>query len=218
MLEEPTRVVVHHHFYLMRRGMCLVLADDARLQVCGEAATERELEQLVQRHRPHVAFVHVVPPYATALAWVRRLCTVEADLGVVACAELTDDLVQRLLVAGVRGVVSLDVREPEVLQAALSVGAGGMHRNAWLRGQWSGAAQEKAERQRAQAAVVDLSPREEQVLALVCHPAGTTRKAMAARLQVAESTVDLHMRNLFRKFGVASSTALVRAAMVKGRA
>lgn len=60
-----------------------------------------------------------------------------------------------------------------------------------------------------------LTPREEEVLALVAE--GLANKAIAKRLELSEHTVKFHLSALLAKFGVSSRTELVVKAIQAGR-
>ena len=60
-----------------------------------------------------------------------------------------------------------------------------------------------------------LTPREEEVLALVAE--GLANKAIAKRLEVSEHTVKFHLSALLGKFGVSTRTELVVKAIQAGR-
>ena len=54
-----------------------------------------------------------------------------------------------------------------------------------------------------------LSPREQEVVALIC--LGPPPRQMAARLQISEETVNTHVYNALRKFGIRRRTDLRQA-------
>ena len=56
----------------------------------------------------------------------------------------------------------------------------------------------------------DLTPRQQQVLKLVCHR-GLSNKAIAGILKISESTVKIHISAILREYGVKNRTQLVLA-------
>ena len=55
-----------------------------------------------------------------------------------------------------------------------------------------------------------LTPRQQQVLKLVCHR-GLSNKAIAAILKISESTVKIHISSILKEYGVKNRTQLVLA-------
>ena len=55
-----------------------------------------------------------------------------------------------------------------------------------------------------------LTPRQQQVLRLVCHR-GLSNKAIAGILKISESTVKIHVSSILREYGVKNRTQLVLA-------
>lgn len=55
-----------------------------------------------------------------------------------------------------------------------------------------------------------LTPRQHQVLKLVCHR-GLSNKAIAGILKISESTVKIHVSSILREYGVKNRTQLVLA-------
>ena len=58
---------------------------------------------------------------------------------------------------------------------------------------------------------IRLTPRQQQVLKLVCHR-GLGNKAIAAILKISESTVKIHVSAILKKYCVKNRTQLVLAA------
>lgn len=56
----------------------------------------------------------------------------------------------------------------------------------------------------------DLTPRQQQVLKLVCHR-GLSNKAIAGILKISESTVKIHVSSILKEYGVKNRTQLVLA-------
>jgi DNA-binding NarL/FixJ family response regulator len=70
------RVLVVDDHEFIRRGVCSLLADDAHLTVCGEAADGREAIAQVSKLNPHVAILDISMPLMNGLeaaAEIRRL-------------------------------------------------------------------------------------------------------------------------------------------------
>lgn len=69
--------------------------------------------------------------------------------------------------------------------------------------------------EKPQAALVTLTPRELEVLQLLVE--GLSNKAIADKLTMSPRTVQAHLRNVYRKFGVFNRTsAVVKAVLLHG--
>lgn len=69
-------------------------------------------------------------------------------------------------------------------------------------------------REKAEAALAILTPRERDILNMIVD--GAPNKVIARALNLQEVTVKAHLRNMFRKLGVANRTEAARAAMIAG--
>lgn len=85
-LERPIRVVVCDDSPFMRRSMRLVLADDAQIEVVGEAATGREAIERCRELRPDVLTLDLELPDVDGVTVLRDLADVELRVLVVSAA------------------------------------------------------------------------------------------------------------------------------------
>ena len=199
--DGPTRVVVAEDSVLLREGIVRLL-EEAGCEVVGQAGDADELVRKVWAHRPDVAVVDVrMPPTLTddglraALEIRRRL----PDIGVLVLSQyVAEDLAAELLCDSAKGTGYLlkdRVADVETfLDAFARVAKGGSALDPEVVAAMLG-------RRRRDDPLVDLTPREHEVLALMAE--GRSNRAIADRLVVTERAVESHVTGIFGKLNLA---------------
>lgn len=221
----PISLLVVDDHTLFRRGLIALLALDEGLQVVGEASDAAEAQRLAQRLQPQVILLdnhlpgvmgvdaiqglrEVAPAarvlmltvsedaqhLATALrngAQGYLLKTIDGELLALAIRraargepvvspELMDKLVAAFQLQGVPGLPPAVQADP-VPVGAVQAGGAGNH---------------------ASHTLTPLSPREEGVLREIAR--GASNKEIARTLDIAETTVKIHVQHILRKLGLSS--------------
>src|SRR5262249_30726311 len=104
-----------------------------------------------------------------------------------------------LLGLGVRGYLAKTASREELVSAIRAVHAGGLV--------FDPAVAQILTRRAARAGGSQPTVRELEVLRLTAE--GLTNREIATRLRIGDATVEFHLHNLFRKFGVGTRTELV---------
>ncbi|MGC4892374.1 response regulator [Micromonospora sp. DT31] len=196
------RIVIAEDDALLREGLALLLrAED--LDVVAAAGTPEEFLEAVDTHHPDVAIVDVrMPPTHTdegivAAVEARRRRPGLAVL--VLSAYVEQAFATELFSAGASGLGYLLKervgRVEEFLAALHRVADGGSVIDPEVVGQLL------ARNRRPDTALAELSPREQEVLALMAE--GLGNGAIAQRLFVTEGAVHKHIRSIFAKLGLA---------------
>jgi DNA-binding NarL/FixJ family response regulator len=192
------RVVIAEDLVLLREGIASLLTDEGHEVVAGVGDGEALLAAL-DTHRPDLAIVDVRMPPTQTDEGVRA--AVEArrrrpDAAILILSQYVEErYATDLLSSGARGVGYLlkdrvaDVAE--FLAAAQRVAAGGTVIDPEVVAQLLG---------RRERPVDALTPRETEVLALMAE--GHSNGAIVDRLQVSQSMVEKHVRNVFVKLGL----------------
>lgn len=211
---DEIRILIADDHGVVRRGLALVLRQEADFTVVAEACDGEEAVELAAEHRPHLALLDWKMPRLDGLraareiksrgAAVRTLVLSGAHMDSVAldaALEALDDAVD--------GFVHKDI-SPAGLAHAIRVVAGGkMYLGPEI-------AQGLLERDRQEAEQTEepftpLSPRETEVLQLMTTPA--TYREIGERLFVSEETVRTHVKRIFTKLGQPNRTQAVIAAI-----
>jgi len=201
---KKIRIVVAEDHALMRIGLVAVLQSDGGIEVVGEAETGTEAVEAYKRHLPDVMLVDLVMPGLDGVGiteavrgeWpAARLIVLTASGG--------NEDIYRALRAGAQAYLLKSVRPQALIRAIHDVCAG-------RRVIPPEVAAQLAERM----PLSDLTPREMEVLGLIVD--GCSNKEIAARLDLAETTVKTHVANVLGKLGVEDRTQAATAALTRG--
>ena len=204
MSEEAPRIrilIVDDHA-VVRRGLQAVLADEAGLEVVGEAANARDAVARARALQPDVVFMDI------------RMGEADDASGIDACRQIRDELpetqvimftsygeresVLSSIMAGATGFLTKNVSHAQLIQAIRAAGRG---ESLLDTGVTRGVIERLAELSRSTApAGAGLSEREREVLLLIAQ--GLTNKEIAARLFVSPFTARNHVIHILDKLGL----------------
>ena len=220
-MSAPIRVLVVDDHRLFRRGLIALLAQEAGLQVVGEAADggealRRAIELrpdviLLDNHMPGVRGVDLLPQLREALPGAHVL--------MLTVSEDEQDLVDALR-GGAQGYLLKTIDGPE-LSAALRRAVQG---EAVVSGELThklvqalrASPQPPAAPPPEAGEAVPLSPREQEILRLVAK--GASNKEIGRALAIAETTVKIHVQHILRKLDLSSRVQVAVWASERGLA
>lgn len=203
------RVFLVDDHEVVRRGVADLLAEDAGLEVVGEAATVAEALVRVPAVEPDVAVLDVRLPDGNGVELCRDLRSRMAELRCVMLTSYSDE--QAMLdsiLAGAAGYVLKDIRGADLIGAVHEVGAGRSLLD-------NRAAAVLMDRLRADAApsgpLGTLTEQERTLLELIGE--GLTNRQIGERMFLAEKTVKNYVSRLLSKLGVQRRTQAARLAV-----
>ena len=220
---QPIRLLVVDDHNLFRRGLVALLGQDARLLVVGEAGDANQALNVAQRlrpdlilldnHLPGVQGVDAIADLKQALPGVRIL--------MLTVSENVDDMAAGLR-SGADGYLLKTIHTEDLCDSICKVWDGdsvvspemmgklvGLLRSAPAAGlaQNVSGGEALVPRTAAPSVVVNaddpihqLSPREREILALIAK--GDSNKHIARALDIAETTVKIHVQHILRKLGL----------------
>jgi NarL family two-component system response regulator LiaR len=209
---NPIRVLIVDDHSMVRRGLAAILKIKPDLQLAGEASNGREAVEVCGRVQPDVVLMDLMMPEMSGAAATDAICKQWPQVKVIALTSFQEkEMVREALQAGAIGYllknVSADdlaaaIREayagrstlaPEAIQALIQV--------------------EPAPRipEKGLAAAFDLTPREQEVLALMVE--GLSNPDIAERLVVSRSTAKAHVSNILSKMGVSNRAEAIALAL-----
>jgi DNA-binding NarL/FixJ family response regulator len=189
------RIILADDHVIFRDGIKMLLSMVPGYQVVAEASNANELKQLVQANEPDLVMLdyHIPDGDSTAaLAYIKQ--RYPQTKVVMLTAAQSGAVLQQLSDAGADGILLKEGSAEDMLSAIRRVVAG------------ERVITPKA-RERMQNAAVDLTPREFQVLHLICE--GHSSADISERFSLSVRTVDKHRENILRKFGVNNAAQLV---------
>jgi len=190
---------------LVRRGFRRMLEDDAEIDVVGEAGDGDEAIRLAADLHPQVVVMDCAMPRTSGLVATRRI--LEGDPGVAVLMlsmHAEETLVRQALDAGARGYILKNALDVDLAAAIHRVASG----EQVLDPNVAGPAPLKGERGSA------LSPRELEVLQMICN--GQSNREVAAVLKLSVNTVAVHRANIMNALGIHKTAELVVYAIKHG--
>ncbi len=196
----PIRIVVVDDHTLFRRGMIALLAREAGFAVVGEAADGFEGIRVVAAQRPDVVLLDLNMPGISGVETLKALQKEAPGAHVVmlTVSEDAEDLMSALR-SGALGYLLKNI-DSEFLVASIRRAAEG---ESVISPEMTGKLVREV-RAGAPALPADsaLSPREREILRHLAK--GASNKEIARSLDVAESTVKIHVQHILRKLNLSS--------------
>jgi DNA-binding NarL/FixJ family response regulator len=194
--DRPLNVLIVDDHRLMREGTAALLRTDPRIEVVGMASNGREALTLVDSRAPDVVVLDLDMPVLggiEACATIRRRHP-DVEVLILTVSENEPD-VWAALRMGAAGYLLKDMPPAELVEAVLNAGRGEPHIAQRMAGrmlrEFAGGAHTPGD------PLVELSPREREVLALLAD--GMRNREIAERLVVSETTVKTHVRHVLEK-------------------
>ena len=209
---KTIRVLLAEDHETVRQGLRLLLETRDGVEVIGEAPNGRIAVDMATTLKPDVAVLDVSMPEMNGLAATRAIKAAVPEVAVVALTRHGDDAyVQELLGAGASGYVLKQSTFDELVRAIHAVAAGERYLDSTLASRTADAYLSRYSRQPAKP---NISEREANVLRLMA--IGHSNKEIAAALNIAVKTVEVHKANAMRKLNLRGRIDVVRFAVLSG--
>ncbi|MCD9005462.1 response regulator [Luteimonas sp. XNQY3] len=200
------RVFMVDDHALVRTGMRMILANEADIEVVGEAESGEVALPLIRRLKPDIVLCDLHLPGVSGLEVTERVVRGQSDTRVIVVSILEDGpMPRRMIEAGASGYVGKGGDAAELVRAVRDVARGRRYlasniaQNLALSGISGNETPFDA-----------LSPREMEVAMLLLQ--GLRQEDIARRLSLSAKTVNTHKSRLFEKLQIQDSMALARLA------
>jgi DNA-binding NarL/FixJ family response regulator len=189
---------------IIREGIVSIVEGDPALKIVGEAETAREAIAAFRASNPDVTVIDLRLPDGDGVEVIREIRKDHPKSRFVVLTSAEGDVdMRRALEAGAQAYLIKGEVRAELRQVIKDVYSGQRHLPANV-----------AEKIAVHLNEPSLTAREVEVLQLVAE--GLRNKEVAARLEVAEDTVKMHLRNLMQKLEVNDRTHAVMVAVRRG--
>ena len=202
----PITVLIVDDHPVVRAGLRGMLANEADIEVVGEAASAEEAVVMTHALNPVVVLMDLRMPGGGVEATVRLAEQKPESRVLVLTTYGSDDQILSAVEAGATGYLLKHAERGELLQAIRSAAVG----ETVLAPSVAARLTKRVRSPKRDS----LSTREAEVLRLVAR--GLTNSAIGAALFISEATVKTHLLRIFGKLGVDDRTAAVMAAINRG--
>ena len=201
---KSIRVLCVDDHPIVREGLLAIIATQPDIESVGEAGDGQGAIAQYRKLKPDVVVMDLRMP---AMGGVEATIQIRKEFPTARIIVLTtyegDEDIYRALQAGAQGYLLKDSVRKELLQTIREVSAGQRHISPAM-----------AARLAEHTPHVGLSPRELEVVQLIAQ--GLRNKEIGAKLDIAEDTVKIHIKNIFGKLEVIDRTQAVVAASQRG--
>lgn len=205
------RVLLADDHDVLRKGVRYLLSADPDINIVGEASDGRNAVRMAGELHPDVIIMDIAMPELNGIEAASQIIRRNRNAAVIILSMYADEeYVLRALSAGVRGFLSKDSAEPDLLRAVHLVAAGKLFFGPAVAGVL---AEDYLQRGRQADSYALLTEREREILQLLAE--GKTNKEVASMLMLGLSTVETHRLNLMQKLGLHNTAELVLYAVRK---
>jgi two-component system, NarL family, response regulator LiaR len=192
------RILVVDDHVVVRQGLRIFLGLDPDLEIVAEAGDGAEAVELARKHRPDVVLMDLLMPVMSgveATAVIRREVPETEVLALTSVLE--DTAVLEAMRAGAIGYLLKNTDAPQLRRAVKAAANGQVQLSPQVAAQLIG-------EMRNLHSAEQLTEREWAVLRLLAR--GQSNREIAQNLQISETTVKTHVKNVLGKLGVPSRT------------
>lgn len=212
----PVRVLLADDHGLFREGLSGIISSQPDLEVVGEANDGLEAIVKARELKPDLILMDIQMPDCDGLEATRVIKKELPDTIIVVLTVRDDEeMLFDAIKYGAQGYLLKSIRGKEMLEML----RGALRGDAAISPHLAGRMLEEFRRMSHQmpadnGEIIDLTPREQEVLSLVAQ--GKADKEIAVELSISVNTVKSHLRNLLAKLQVSSRREAARLAKNKG--
>ena len=213
---DPIRVLIVDDHALFRRGLEMVLAEEADIELAGEASDGAEAVEKAGEALPDVVLMDIRMPRSSGIEACRAMKEIVPSTKIVmlTISDEEEDLFEAIR-AGASGYLLKDIPYDEVADVVRAVHGGQSLINpsmaAKLLTEFAALARRDDSERAEQVPAPRLTDREIEVLKLVAR--GMNNRDIAKELFISENTVKNHVRNILEKLQIHSRMEAVMIAV-----
>jgi DNA-binding NarL/FixJ family response regulator len=194
------KVIIADDHTLFRQGLKLILEDIENIEVVADVANGKELIEFTGAIDPDLIIMDINMPLINGIEASRILLKEKPDLKILVVSMYGDEQYYNSVIEnGVKGFVLKDADNEELRTAIKQILDGKTY--------FSQELLLKLIRNRQSSSRIDLTPREREILKLICQ--GFNTAEIAVKLFLSERTVENHRASILSKTGCRNSLSLV---------
>jgi DNA-binding NarL/FixJ family response regulator len=195
---EPIQVLIVDDHALFRQGLISLLNTYKEIRVVAEAGDAAEALRLARHHRPDLVLMDIRMPGMDAFETTQQIKQELPDTRVVilTASEDENDLFEAIR-AGAEGYVLKDVRVEELVRMLAGIFRGEAPISGVMAAKMLNEFARRMQSPHARPDPLELTEREQEVLALVAQ--GAANAEIAQQLHISENTVKKHLRSILDK-------------------
>lgn len=200
---KPIRVLIVDDHTLFRSGIKLLLQRQEGFEVVGEAGDSLEGVKLAKKLKPDVILQDLHMPGTSGLQAIALLReeAPQAQIIMLTVSEDAEDLLEALRI-GARGYLLKNIDTDFLLDSIRRATSGESVMSPQMAGKLADAMRSLPKGSSTALDTNKLSPREREIIVMLAR--GASNKKIARELDLAESTVKIHVQGILRKLNLAS--------------
>lgn len=212
-MAEPIKILLVDDHQMFRAGIRALIEAEERFEVIGEASSGDEAVDRVRELKPDIVIMDLAMPGSNGLEATRRISALELDTDVlVLTVHAEEEYLVPVVEAGASGYLTKTSADTDLIEAIRVVARGQVFlppkaATLLLR-------RYKDTEGDDSASLNDLSPREQEVLALTAE--GFSSREIGEKLFISPKTVDTYRSRIMDKLGLSHRSELVRFALRSG--
>jgi two-component system nitrate/nitrite response regulator NarL len=208
-MTDMIRIVLADDHPIYRDGLARSMADEADIEIVGQAGDGEQAAEVVRREQPDVVLLDISMPKGGGIGALTQIMQMDKPprVAMLTASEADDDLMQALKL-GAMGYILKGVGASELVDLVRELHAGRPHVSPGLAGRLLVAMRRKEPAVEPNP-LDDLSKREEEILKLVAQ--GKSNREVGEALELQEKTIKHYMTSILEKLQVRNR---VEAAML----
>lgn len=200
---KPIRVLIVDDHTLFRSGIKLLLQRQEGFDVVGEAGDGLEGVKRAKQLKPDVVLLDLHMPGTSGLESIPLLReeVPSSQIIMLTVSEDAEDLLEALRI-GARGYLLKNIETDFLIDSIRRAAAGESVMSPQMAGKLADAMRAPVKGAPAVAESVRLTPRESEIIVMLAR--GASNKEIARSLDLAESTVKIHVQGILRKLNLSS--------------
>ena len=211
------RVFIADDHAIMRDGLKLIISQDDRYELVGEAGDGLSALEGIEKLKPEIAILDISMPVMTGLDVARQLKKYNTGIKIILLSRHDNEAyVNQALQNNINGYVLKDYAGIELMRALSDVMMGDIYLSPKLINKLACRMNilNSNALQNIDSEEYIISNREKQVLKLICE--SKTNKNIALNLRISEQTVKAHRKNIMKKLDIHNVTDLLKYAIKIG--